>query len=62
MSWSSWISKFVEKKVMDQVGKQLNLEVKNGTIDFKSTKKCKFCQTDMPLADVFCPICSRSQK
>lgn len=47
---------------MDQVGKQLNLEVKNGTIDFKSTKKCKFCQTDMPLVDVFCPICSRSQK
>jgi hypothetical protein len=62
LSWSSWISKFVEKKVMNEVGKQLNLEVKDGSIDFKSTKKCKFCQTDMALADVFCPICSRSQK
>ena len=62
MSWSSWITKFVEKKVMNEVGKQLNLEVKNGNIDFKSTKKCKFCQTDMALADVFCPLCSRSQK
>jgi hypothetical protein len=47
---------------MSEVGKQLNLEVKDGNIDFKSTKKCKFCQIDMPLVDVFCPICSKSQK
>ena len=62
MSWS-WITKAIEKKIMGEVGKQLNLDIsKDGSINIKSSNSCRFCGTSMSLGEVFCPQCSRSQK
>lgn len=62
MSWS-WITKAIENKIMGEVGKQLNLDIsKDGSINIKSSSSCRFCGKGMPLGEVFCPQCNRSQE
>jgi len=56
----SWISNLVKKKLMDEVGKQLNLEISadGKQIDFKSSKQCKFCKETIPIEANICPKCN----
>lgn len=55
----SWISKVLEKKILDEVGKQLNLEVsKEGKIDYKAHKQCQFCKAMIPEKEAICPKCN----
>ncbi|MCX6660545.1 MAG: hypothetical protein NTX81_09300 [Candidatus Bathyarchaeota archaeon] len=64
MSWSG-ISKIVEKKIMDEVKKQLNLDVhKDGEAGLNSlnARGCRFCGAIMPIREIFCPACGKSQK
>jgi len=62
----SWVSGILKKKVLDEVGKQLNLEIsKDGKIDFKPVKplkQCPFCKAMIPKEDIFCSKCSRALK
>ena len=60
-------SEKLKKKVLDEVGKQLNLEIsKDGKVDFKSPKpskllkQCQFCLAKIPKEDVVCPSCKRA--
>ena len=62
-----WFSEKLKKKVLDEVGKQLNLEIsKDGKVDFKPLKpskplkQCQFCQAMIPKEDVVCPSCKRA--
>jgi hypothetical protein len=64
MSWSG-ISKIVEKKIMDEVKKQLNPNVpKDGEAGLNSlnARGCRFCGAIMPIREIFCPACGKSQK
>ena len=65
----SWISKRLQKKVIDEVSRQLNIDISpDGKVDFKPLqptkplKKCQFCQEIIPLEDVFCPKCNKALK
>jgi len=60
LSWS-WVSKIVEKKIMNEISKQLNLEIsKDGKIQFKPFKQCQFCKAMISEKELFCPRCRRS--
>jgi len=50
-----------EKKILDEMSKQLNLEIsKDGKISFKQVKQCKFCRAIISEKEIFCPKCRRS--
>jgi len=60
LSWS-WISRLFEKKILDEMSKQLNLEIsKDGKISFKQVRRCKFCRAIISKEEIFCPKCRRS--
>ncbi|MEM3381199.1 MAG: hypothetical protein QXI59_04275 [Candidatus Bathyarchaeia archaeon] len=60
MSWS-WISKIIERKILDEVKKQLNIDVSKSEVDgAKNFRQCRFCQATIPEGCVFCPSCGRS--
>jgi rRNA maturation endonuclease Nob1 len=60
VSWS-WISKIIERKLLEEVKKQLNIDVsKVEAVDVKNLRQCRFCHSTISAGNVFCPSCGRS--
>jgi hypothetical protein len=63
---SGWgFSKAIEKKILYEMKKQLNLDVSKDaptSINSLNTRGCRFCGAIMPIQEIFCPRCEKLQK
>jgi rRNA maturation endonuclease Nob1 len=44
---------------MDEAQKQLNLEIKDGKVEFIDNKQCQFCNETITKEEIFCPKCGK---